>query len=72
VDPGERERIFEPFHRPPGTPSGVGGAGLGLAIARRLAEVQGGTLKFEPREGGGSCFTLTLPAAELPVQEEVL
>ena len=72
VEPGERERIFEPFHRPPSTPSDVGGAGLGLAIARRLAEAQEGTLTYEPRVGGGSCFKLTLPAAELPVPEEVL
>ena len=34
------ERIFEPFYRAPGSPPDVGGAGLGLAIARRLAEAQ--------------------------------
>jgi two-component system sensor histidine kinase KdpD len=62
----EWERIFEPFYRPVDTPPDVGGAGLGLAIARRLAEAQSGTLAYEPREGGGSCFILRLPAAELP------
>ncbi|HEX3927326.1 MAG TPA: ATP-binding protein [Gemmatimonadales bacterium] len=66
VAESERERIFEPFYRPAGSPPDVGGAGLGLAIARRLAEGQGGTLTCAPRPGGGSVFTLTLPAADLP------
>jgi two-component system sensor histidine kinase KdpD len=68
VPAGERERIFEPFYRPAGaTPDGAraGGAGLGLAIARRLALAQGGTVTFEDRPGGGSIFTLRLPAAQL-------
>lgn len=68
VAPAERERIFEPFYRPAGgSPDGAraGGAGLGLAIARRLAQAQAGTLTYEDRPGGGSVFTLRLPAARL-------
>jgi K+-sensing histidine kinase KdpD len=75
VAPAERERIFEPFYRPAGAaPDGarVGGAGLGLAIARRLAEAQGGTLTYGERPGGGSIFTLRLPAARLDAAEESL
>jgi len=68
VVPSERERIFEPFYRPAGVASDVGGAGLGLAIARRLAEAQSGTLTLLDRDGGGSVFTLHLPAAE-PLDE---
>jgi two-component system sensor histidine kinase KdpD len=64
VVPAERERIFEPFYRAPGAPPDVGGAGLGLAIARRLAAEQGGDVQYEPRSGGGSRFTLVLPAAD--------
>ena len=60
----ERERIFEPFYRPAGLPPDVRGAGLGLAIARGLAEAQGGTVRYEAREGGGSVFHLVLPGAE--------
>jgi K+-sensing histidine kinase KdpD len=63
IPPSERERIFEPFYRPAGAPGDVGGAGLGLAIARRLAELQGGSLEYAPRTGGGSIFMLRLPAS---------
>jgi len=65
VPPAERERIFEPFYRPAGSSPDVGGAGLGLSIARRLAEAQGGTLRYEAREGGGSRFVLRVPAADV-------
>jgi two-component system sensor histidine kinase PilS (NtrC family) len=45
------ERIFEPFFtRAPG------GTGLGLFLARELAQANGATLLYEPREGGGSIF----------------
>ena len=52
-------RIFEPFVR---VSSEQAGTGLGLAIARRIAVAQGGDVTYAPREGGGSVFTLTLPA----------
>ena len=61
VPPLERVRIFQPFYRAPGTPPDVGGAGLGLAIARGIASEHGGSLEFEERAGGGSIFRLTLP-----------
>ena len=63
VDVTERDRIFEPFYRAPGVAPDVGGAGLGLAIARRLAVEQGGDVRYEPRRGGGSVFRLVLPTA---------
>lgn len=67
VDEKEVGRIFEPFYRAPGVAPDVGGAGLGLAIARRLAAEQGGDVRHEARRGGGSVFTLLLPAADAPV-----
>lgn len=61
----ERGRIFEAFYRPAdATPDG-GHAGLGLSIARGLAELQGGAVSYEPRDGGGSIFKLRLPATEV-------
>ncbi len=57
-------RLFEPFHRPNGRPPDVGSAGLGLSIARRVAEAQSGRLIYAPRDGGGSVFTLFLPATD--------
>jgi signal transduction histidine kinase len=61
----ERERIFEPFYRSATSAPDVGHAGLGLSIARRLAEIQSGSLDYEPRPGGGSVFTLRLPAIDI-------
>jgi len=58
----DRALIFEPFYRPEGVRPDVGGAGLGLAIARRVAESQGGALTYAARSGGGSEFRFELPA----------
>jgi len=66
VEESEAGRIFEPFYRAPGVTPDAGGAGLGLAIARRLAAEQGGDVLYEARRGGGSVFTLVLPAADSP------
>jgi two-component system sensor histidine kinase PilS (NtrC family) len=51
VAPELIERIFEPFFS-----SGHGGSGLGLFLARELAQTNGATLLYEPRVGGGSIF----------------
>jgi signal transduction histidine kinase len=34
---------------------------LGLSLVRQIAQRHGGDVRCEPREGGGSCFTVTLP-----------
>jgi two-component system, NtrC family, sensor histidine kinase PilS len=52
VAPEHAERIFEPFY------SGGRGTGLGLFLARELAQSNGATLLYEPRSGGGSVFRL--------------
>lgn len=56
-----RERIFEAFFRLPGHAEKAGGVGLGLALVRQIAERHGGSVRCEPREGGGSRFVLALP-----------
>ena len=58
-----RERIFEAFFRLPGHAEREGGVGLGLALVRQIAVAHGGSVRCEPRDGGGSCFRLGLPAA---------
>ncbi len=65
VDERDVPRIFEPFYRARGMAPDAGRAGLGLSIAKTLAEIQGGTVEYEPRPGGGSIFALRLPATEL-------
>jgi two-component system, OmpR family, sensor histidine kinase KdpD len=64
IPAAERDRIFQPFYRPRTSPPDVGGAGLGLSIARSLATGQGGTVSYADREGGGSIFTLRVPALD--------
>ncbi len=56
-----RERIFEPFFRLPGHAEREGGVGLGLALVKQIADRHGGGVRCEVREGGGSCFVLSLP-----------
>jgi len=69
VAPELGERIFEPFVRASAAHGAPGGTGLGLAIARGLASLQGGALTYAPRAGGGSVFTLRLPAADISQAE---
>lgn len=61
IAPGDLERVFEPFER--GTGASSPGAGLGLAIARRLVELHGGSLDVSSASGVGSTFTVALPRA---------
>jgi signal transduction histidine kinase len=57
VPPEEAERIFQLFQR--GVGREVPGTGAGLAIVRQIAERHGGQAWVEPRQGGGSIFTVT-------------
>lgn len=64
VEPGELERVFEPFHRLEASRSrDTGGSGLGLAIARQIARAHGGEVTLANREQGGLRAVLTLPVA---------
>jgi signal transduction histidine kinase len=56
-----RERIFEAFFRLPGHAEVSGGVGLGLNLVKQIATAHQGTVRCDAREGGGSCFVITLP-----------
>jgi signal transduction histidine kinase len=62
VDARDRESVFVRGWRG-GTAGGIDGHGLGLAVAARLMAQQAGTIRVEPRPGGGASFVLSLPAA---------
>jgi len=66
ISEAEQARIFQPFHqaeqagRPP-----TDGVGLGLTIAREIAQAMGGDITLDSRPGAGACFVFSarLPAA---------
>jgi two-component system sensor histidine kinase SenX3 len=67
IPSSELERIFERFYRVDKARSrATGGTGLGLAIVRHVAQAHGGDVTVSSREGEGSTFRFSLPAAEAP------
>jgi Osmosensitive K+ channel histidine kinase len=62
IAPADHSLIFEKFGRVPGT-SAKPGSGLGLYIARAIAEAHGGTLDVSSSPGSGATFTLILPVS---------
>jgi two-component system sensor histidine kinase KdpD len=63
IPKGDLERVFDKFYRVQ-RPEQVTGTGLGLAICKGIVEAHGGRIWAEGRPGGGTCLTMTLPAAE--------
>ncbi len=57
----EHERVFHKYYREPGVRESVDGAGLGLAIARRIVNGHGGRIWLESQAGHGSTFCFSLP-----------
>ncbi len=66
IPPAERDRVFERFHRTdPSRSRSAGGAGLGLAIVRAIAEAHGGEVHArDPAAGHGAEVELVLPGFE--------
>ncbi len=63
IEPAVADRVFEPFWRGDEARSGDG-AGLGLALAKRIVEALGGSIRLEPAGATGSRFAIVLPTAE--------
>ncbi len=70
IAPGARERLFVPFERLGSEQTGLEGAGLGLPLSKRLAEVMGGTLQLASTGGHGSVFWLELPRVDDPARPD--
>jgi signal transduction histidine kinase len=71
IDRTELHHIFEPFYRAgAAVAEQIHGTGLGLPIAKSLAEAMGGRLSVTSEVGAGSTFTVHLPVAEIINQPE--
>jgi signal transduction histidine kinase len=64
IPPEMLEHVFERFSR--GGPHRTDGAGLGLSIARAIAEAHGGRLQVESELGAGTTFTIEVPVDQEP------
>jgi signal transduction histidine kinase len=74
IPPEFHQQIFDEFFQlrqsDQSGPRGRGGAGLGLAICKRLVEAMGGTIRVQSEPGKGSSFVLTLPGSCIVAREE--
>jgi CheY-like chemotaxis protein len=69
IDAADLERIFEPFERAGPRAARSGGLGLGLAIARKIVELHGGTIEAESSGiGCGSTLRVYLPVGSQPIE----
>jgi signal transduction histidine kinase len=71
ISADDHELIFEPFRQSRAGLSKGGGTGLGLPIARRLAEAHGGKLWMESVMGQGTTFYVTLPVASTELKDMI-
>jgi len=71
IKPENMQKIFKPFVQADGgLARQYEGAGLGLALAKKLAELHGGQIEVQSEPGKGSCFTVVLPWDKKTVESE--
>lgn len=58
----QRSKVFERFWQADGTPTGGGGAGLGLAISKRIVDQHEGEILITDNQARGACVVISLPA----------
>jgi signal transduction histidine kinase len=68
VPPDEADQIFDRYYRSAQSPTQAGSVGIGLSVARQLAELMGGTLEYVSTDGWHR-FELSLPAVEVQAPE---
>jgi signal transduction histidine kinase len=67
IPPAARDAVFDEFRQLDGTATRrYAGSGLGLTLARKLAQVLGGDIALESVENNGSTFSVELPLEYLP------
>ncbi len=74
IAPEQMERIFDRFYQADSSATrSYEGTGIGLALAKELAELHGGQIQVESRMREGSAFTLTLPLelTDAPIQHPI-
>ncbi len=73
VPPGDRRRIWQPYHRLVSRANGTaGGTGIGLAVVDKLASLHHGRAWVEDASGRGARFVVELPAAQVESGPEPL
>jgi two-component system sensor histidine kinase KdpD len=70
LQPGELERLFEPFYRGETFRNQMPGTGMGLAITRGLVAADGGRVWAENLVPQGACFSIVVPGQTRPVVAE--
>ncbi|HVY29888.1 MAG TPA: ATP-binding protein [Polyangiaceae bacterium] len=71
IPAAKQDLLFQPFQRAGQEAGPIQGTGIGLAIAKRLAELMGGTVGFRSTPGQGSDFWVEMPVHSSSVIEEV-
>jgi two-component system sensor histidine kinase KdpD len=61
----EQSHVFDKFYRGRHDGSAIQGTGMGLAIAKEIAEAHGGSVSVESQMGNGTRFTISLPSASV-------
>ena len=69
IAPRYHDLIFAPFKRLHGAE--IPGAGIGLAVCRRIVEGHGGSITVDSEEGAGATFQFTLPTLFCPLPRQV-
>lgn len=61
IPPAQREAVFAPFYRLPGSSEREGGVGLGLSLVRQIARAHGGEVSNRGNADGSNAFVVVLP-----------